>query len=30
VPWIGLAFGLLSVAVILAPAFKSARRTHLN
>ena len=29
-PWMGLAFGLLAVAVILAPAFKSARRTHLN
>lgn len=29
-PWMGLAFGLLSVAVILATAFKSARRTHLD
>jgi len=29
-PWMGLAFGLLSVGLILAPAFKSARRTHLN
>jgi len=29
-PWMGLVFGLLSVAVILATAFKSARRTHLD
>ena len=29
-PWMGLAFGLLALAVILAPAFKNARRTHLN
>ncbi len=30
VPWMALLIGLLSVAVVLAPAFKNARRTHLD
>lgn len=30
VPWMALFIGLLSVAVVLAPAFKNARRTHLD
>ena len=29
-PWVAIAFGLIAPAAILAPAFKSARRTHLN
>ena len=30
VPWMALLIGLLSIAVVVAPAFKNARRTHLD
>jgi len=29
-PWVAIFLGLLSIVVILAPAFKDARRTHLD
>lgn len=29
-PWLAIFLGMLSIVVILAPAFKNARRTHLD